>query len=549
MAPERNPSETTPLLVSGNGTATTGAIDIPHEELAEPRQDEDDQVKQPFQDTQTQLKYVVPAISLGVFMSAADQTIIMASYGQIGSDLNALNLTSWIATSYFLTLTSFQPLYGKLSDIFGRKPCLLFAYAIFGLGNLGCGLSRNINELIAARVLQGIGGGGMTTVVSILMSDLVPLRDRGLWQGIINIAYATGSSTGAPLGGILADYIGWRWAFLAQFPVCIMAIISVSLMLKLPASENTHWKTKLKRIDFLGAIVLVGAVLGFLVGLDRGSNVSWTMPLTVISLGVSACLFILFILVETYVATEPFAPGHIIFNRTFFSLYCCNFFSFGGWLAILFYIPLYFQAVDGVSATIAGVRLLPSILAGASGSIFSGLIMRWTGKYYWLTLAAYSCLTSGCFLIYISSGGAMTSTIAMVIGMVMSAFGNGIGVTSTLVGLISNSTVEDQAVVTACSYLFRSMGSMIGVSLSSSVVQQLLRERLRSDLHDSKNIDEIVNGVRESLDYIKKLDPEIAKIVRNCYAWSTNKGFGFLTIVVFFAFFSACFIREANLKR
>ncbi|KAJ5646402.1 hypothetical protein N7490_002774 [Penicillium lividum] len=549
MAPERNPSETTPLLVSGNGTATTGAIDIPREELAEPRQDEDDQVKQPFQDAQTQLKYVVPAISLGVFMSAADQTIIMASYGQIGSDLNALNLTSWIATSYFLTLTSFQPLYGKLSDIFGRKPCLLFAYAIFGLGNLGCGLSRNINELIAARVLQGIGGGGMTTVVSILMSDLVPLRDRGLWQGIINIAYATGSSTGAPLGGILADYIGWRWAFLAQFPVCIMAIISVSFMLKLPASENTHWKTKLKRIDFLGAIVLVGAVLGFLVGLDRGSNVSWTMPLTVISLGVSACLFVLFILVETYVAAEPFAPGHIIFNRTFFSLYCCNFFSFGGWLAILFYIPLYFQAVDGVSATIAGVRLLPSILAGASGSIFSGLIMRWTGKYYWLTLAAYSCLTSGCFLIYISSGGAMTSTIAMVIGMVMSAFGNGIGVTSTLVGLISNSTVEDQAVVTACSYLFRSMGSMIGVSLSSSVVQQLLRERLRSDLHDSKNIDEIVNGVRGSLDYIKKLDPEIAKIVRNCYAWSTNKGFGFLTIVVFFAFFSACFIREANLKR
>jgi MFS family permease len=154
----------------------------------------------------------------------------MASYGQIGSDLKALNLTSWIATSYFLTLTSFQPLYGKLSDIFGRKPCLLFGYAVFGIGCLGCGLARNINQLIAARVcshivscldhvmltifeqvFQGIGGGGMTTVVSILMSDIVPLRDRGLWQGIINIIYATGAGTGAPLGGILADYIGWRW--------------------------------------------------------------------------------------------------------------------------------------------------------------------------------------------------------------------------------------------------------------------------------------------------------------------------------------------------
>ncbi|KAJ5928260.1 Major facilitator superfamily domain general substrate transporter [Penicillium verhagenii] len=549
MALERNPSETSPLLVPGSRDATTGAIDIPHEERAELSEEDDDLAKEPFQDANNQLKYLVPAVSLGIFMSAADQTIIMASYGQIGSDLKALNLTSWIATSYFLTLTSFQPLFGKLSDIFGRKGCLLTAYVIFGMGNLGCGLARNINELIAARVIQGIGGGGMTTVVSILMSDLVPLRDRGLWQGILNLAYATGSSAGAPLGGILADYIGWRWAFLSQFPLCIMAIIAVSLVLKLPARENTHWKTKLKRVDFLGAVVLVGAVLGFLIGLDRGSNVSWTMPLTIISLSVSAFLFIVFILVERHLAVEPFAPSHIIFNRTFFSLYCCNFFSFGGWLAALFYIPLYFQAVDGVSATVAGVRLLPSIVSGATGSILAGLIMRWTGKYYWLTLAAYACLTSGCTLIYLSSGGIMTSTVCMIIGMVMSSFGNGIGVTTTLIGLISNSSVEDQAVVTACSYLFRSLGSVIGVSLSSSVVQQLLRERLRSDLHDSKNIDEIVNGVRESLNYIKRLDPDIAKIVRNCYAWSTNKGFGLLAIVVFFAFFSACFIHEAKLKR
>lgn len=398
----------------------------------------------------------------------------MASYGQIGSDLKALNLTSWIATSYFLTLTSFQPLYGKLSDIFGRKACLLFAYAVFGTGCLFCGLARNINELIAARVccnriilllfmtdvadipqqvFQGIGGGGMTTVVSILMSDIVPLRDRGLWQGIINIIYATGSGTGAPLGGILADYIGWRWyetldlrianciltqlkrAFLAQFPMCILAFTAVSFMLKLPARENTHWKDKLRRIDFLGAIVLVGAVLGFLLGLDRGSNVSWKLPLTIASLSVSVVLFVLFVLVEVYFAAEPFAPGHIIFNRTFFALYGCNFFSFGGWLAALFYIPLYFQAVDGVSATVAGVRLLPSILAGVTGSLFAGVVMKRTGKYYWLTIAAYACLTAGCFAIFLFSGGAMTSLIPMIIGMAVAAFGNGIGVTSTLIGL------------------------------------------------------------------------------------------------------------------
>ena len=143
-------------------------------------------------DVKRRLKYILPAVGIGIFLAAADQTIIVSCYGKIGSDLEALNKSSWIATSYFLTLTSFQPLYGKISDIFGRKEALLFAYTIFGLGCLLCGLARTMDELIAARAFAGIGGGGMTTVVSILMSDIVPLRERGTWQGIINIIYASG---------------------------------------------------------------------------------------------------------------------------------------------------------------------------------------------------------------------------------------------------------------------------------------------------------------------------------------------------------------------
>ncbi|PYH98180.1 MFS multidrug transporter [Aspergillus ellipticus CBS 707.79] len=550
MPPERSPTETSPLLGPQSNGPTTGAIpnlgqqDVEAGEAPESQEEQDKDVS----NNRNNLRYILPAISIGIFLSAADQTIIMASYGQIGSDLEALNLTSWIATSYFLTLTSFQPLYGKLSDIFGRKGCLLFAYAIFGVGCLFCGVAQNIHQLIAARVFQGIGGGGMTTVVSILMSDIVPLRDRGVWQGVINIIYATGSGTGAPLGGILADYIGWRWAFIAQVPFCILAFIAVSVMLDLPTKSDSHWKTKLRRIDFPGAIVLVGAVFGFLLGLDRGSNVSWTMPTTIISLSVSAALFALFIVVEVFYASEPFAPGHIIFNRTFFAAYACNFFSFGGWLAGLFYIPLYFQAVDGVSATIAGVRLLPSIFAGVSGSLFAGYIMKWTGKFYWLTVLAYTGLTVGLTAIFLASGGVTQNTLFMVLGMVVCAFGNGIGVTSTLISLISNSTQEDQAVVTACSYLFRSLGSVIGLSLSSTVVQQILRDRLHYALRDSKDIDQIVEGVRQSLDFIKTLDPAVAKVVRSCYEYATNKGFSFMIGIVFFAVVSSLFIREKRLK-
>jgi len=273
------------------------------------------------------MKYILPALAVGIFLAAADQTIIVSSYGKIGSEFEALNLASWIATSYFLTLTSFQPLYGKLSDIFGRKACLLFAYFVFGVGCILCGLAQNMLQLIGARAFAGIGGGGMTTVVSILLSDVVPLRERGKWQGYLNIIFATGASTGAPLGGVLADYVGWRWAFLAQGPLCLVAFLATYLALQLPQKDDTHWKEKLRRVDFLGAAILISAVFLLLLAMDRGSNVSWKSMLTIISISVSLPLFLVFMLVEMKVAREPFAPGHIIFSRSMVACYLCNFFS------------------------------------------------------------------------------------------------------------------------------------------------------------------------------------------------------------------------------
>jgi MFS family permease len=146
---------------------------------------------------------------------------------------------------------------------------------VFGLGSTLCGLARNIEELIAARALAGIGGSGMTTITSILLSDVVSLRDRGTWQGYVNIIYAFGAGAGAPIGGLLADNIGWRWAFLAQGPMCLVAVAAVALVLHLPKTDHSNWVQKLMKIDFLGAIVLLGAVTGVLVGLDHGSNVAW----------------------------------------------------------------------------------------------------------------------------------------------------------------------------------------------------------------------------------------------------------------------------------
>ncbi|KAK4547157.1 hypothetical protein LTR36_001378 [Oleoguttula mirabilis] len=498
-----------------------------------------------------QLKYIIPALAIGVFMAAADQTIIVTSYGKIGSELKALNRTSWIATAYFLTLTSFQPLYGKLSDIFGRKACLLFAYTIFGIGCLCCGLAQNMSQLIAARAFAGIGGGGMTTVVSILLSDVVPLRERGQWQGYLNVIYAAGSSSGAPFGGMLADTIGWRWSFLIQAPLCLAAFGAVFFALHLPKRDDVHWRKKLGRVDFLGAAVLISAVFTLLLALDRGSNVSWTATITVVSIAICIPLFALFVLVETKVAREPCAPGHIIFNRTMFACYLCYFFSIAGWLAALFYLPLYFQVVEGLSATGAGVRLIPSIISGVAGSLAGGYYMRKTGKYYWLTVVAYAFFLVGMTIILLCSGAVVHSTVGIILAMSLSGFSSGIGGTSALIALLANASREDQAVATACSYLFKSLGSVFGISMSATLANQALKSSLASELPSlglsKEEALQIAEMVRQSLENLRGLAPDVRAIVVDAYAKSTTAAQGCGLGLVAGAAISAWFISEKAL--
>ena len=552
--PHAEASESSPLLDSAgaqdsrndkhltrqddNGTPVEAAKKVNDEE----RQEEETRASQytGMPDVKKKLRYIVPAIGIGIFLAAADQTIIVSCYGKIGSDLRALNKTSWISTAYFLTLTSFQPLYGKLSDIFGRKSALLFAYTIFGLGCLLCGLAATMDQLIAARAFAGIGGGGMTTVVSILMNDIVPLRERGTWQGLMNISFASGSACGAVLGGIFADYWSWRWAFLVQAPLCALAIIGVIFTLKLPQKEVVDWKTKFARIDFQGSTALVLAVFALLLGLDRGSNDAWSNPISIVSLCLLFPLSAMFIIVEFKFADEPIAPKRIIFERSLIACYLCNFFAFASWMAILFYLPLFFQAVDELSSSQAGIRLLPAIVFSLTGSLSGGLIMQKTGKYYWLTVSAYLIAALGVIPVLLYTGFVTNNIYGISVGLALSGFGNGIGVTSTLIGLIANASPEDQAIATACSYLFRSLGSVVGLSLAAGVIQQSLKMQLQASFGRGNKVDDIVRNVRESLEFVKSLDPTVQKIVRDCYGTALRHGFIFMLSLVIGAAISSC---------
>ncbi|EHK24629.1 uncharacterized protein TRIVIDRAFT_61412 [Trichoderma virens Gv29-8] len=532
------PTETSPLLsqpgprngVLGNGNdVEDGSVE------ARPK-------KHPMAD---KMHILLPAIGVGVYLVAVDQLLAVATYAKIGSELNALNNTSWIATAYFLTLTSFQPLYGKLSDIFGRKACLLFAYAVFGIGCLGCGLAQSMTQLCVARAIAGIGGGGMSSVVSILLSDIVPLQERGVWQGYINVVYAAGTSTGGPLGGLFADSLGWRWSFMIQAPLCLVAWVSVYFILDLEPPSKDHWVAKVRQIDFLGAFTLVLAVVSLLTGLDSGPNLGWSHRVTIISLSLTPILFSLFLFVEMKIAKHPFAPGHIILSPDLLPCYIVNMFGMAGEMGVMFFVPLYFQAVEGLSATASGSLLVPATIAGVMASLAGGWVIKRTGKFYWPTVISYGILFFSMVPLIVSVW--FRSLVGSNTAFVLSAIGNGGGITTILIALLANAATEDTAVAIACSYLFRSLGSSVGVGASSAVLQQVLRTQLASRIGDDAG--QIEEKVRQSLDAIKELPPLVAEQVRSSYQIATIGSFVPSILFGLVCFTATFWVREKSLKR
>ncbi|KAF9558590.1 member of the major facilitator superfamily, partial [Agrocybe pediades] len=497
---------------------------------------------QPKPRKKSHLTFVIP-MAVGIFLGAMDQTIVVSSYASIGSDLKQLQNTSWIATSYLLTITSVQPLYGKLSDIFGRKACLLFAYVVFAIGCLLCGLSQNMTQLIASRAIAGVGGGGMQTVVSIIMSDVVPLRERGTWQGVLNIVFATGNSVGASLGGYLADTIGWRWSFLIQVPITIVAIVAVSFSLHLPQRETGDFKTKLKRVDYGGAVTLILTVFFLLYGLDRGGNIAWKDRYTIGSFIGFGIFAILFTFIEMEFAAEPFAPKRIIVNRSLIASYLANFFAIAGAFTQLFHFALYLQAVQGKSASEAGLYLIVAVIGGLTGSLSGGLIIQATGKFYRITVLGALGLLIGTVMVTLTSGILVACVAGLTIGLVISSVGNGSLITTSLISLIANAGQADQAIATAVSYLFRSLGSVVGLSIGSTLVQSTLRSSLHRRL-SGENTEEIIRNVRESLKYLEKLDPATRAVVVGSYEDAIHNTFWFSVIMAACAFLSSLFIKE-----
>ncbi|TDZ58615.1 putative transporter [Colletotrichum trifolii] len=475
--------------------------------------------------------FIFAEILLTYFIACFDGTIMASSHPVITSYFHASNSASWLSTAFLLTSSAFQPLLGRLSDSIGRKPPYVATMVIFCLATVWCALAQSMTSFILARAACGLGAGGMMTLGSIIVSDLVPIEDRGAYQSYINMIYGVGSALGAALGGAMADHLGWRWEFGIQVPplviCCIIAVIAVPHDLGLTGKRETFMEA-LRAFDFKGSILLTTAITFFVLGLNLGGNVlPWSHPLVVASLAIFAVSFPVFLYVES-LATRPIMPLHLVRHAPRANIIFSNFFAALLSNAILFNIPLFFQAVLLTSATSSGLRLvLPSLVSSITGAA-TGFLITATRRLKWPPLSGASALLLGCLCLTLMRRG--WPSYAYLLCLVPSAVGQGFQFPGSFMAVLAASPQREQAVVTSTLILWRSLGMVLGVASSSLVVQNALVGYL-DDLVAGPSKDDVIRRVRESVDEVARLPDLYRDQVVESYAAALRLTFALCTII------------------
>ncbi|KAJ7684305.1 MFS general substrate transporter [Mycena polygramma] len=469
----------------------------------------------------------------------------------MGSDFESMQLSSWIGTAYLLSLCAFTPLYGRLANILGRRPSILIAGTLFGLGTILCGFTQNMCVwLVACRAIAGIGGSGMTVVGSVVMSDSVPLKSRGLYQGFANLLFGLGGAVGAPLGGWLGDTIDWRAAFLGQSPFLILGLLLLYLKVQEPplvlAAAGTSILAKLKRIDYAGSASLVLALLAFLIGMHNKTAAGhpWVDPYVWAFLASAAVLACVFIVVELKFASEPVMPISMLKRRTPGFVALNNFLIAVVTFSTVYNVPLYFTAARLRSSTDAGAHLIPNSVAIAVGSLFAGWYMRWTGRYW--TLQAVTSLCIVATNVILASWNPDTPEWVLYTALIPNGFGFAATLTTTLIALIASVPRDDIPLATGLSYLFRTMGQVLGVSLSAALTQSLLARNLRARI-TGDGADKIIAKILASTAYIHTLSPDLQAKASASWAAALRIVFYCQIVVATALFLSALPIEEYSL--
>ncbi|WP_432834472.1 MDR family MFS transporter [Dactylosporangium sp. CA-092794] len=417
-----------------------------------------------------QILLLMGGLMTGMLLAALDQTIVGTALPTIVGDLGGLDHYSWVVTAYLLASTASTPLYGKISDLYGRRPVLLFAIATFLAGSLLAGLSQNMPELIATRALQGIGAGGLMTLAFTIVSDVVAPRERARYQGLFGAVFGISSVAGPLVGGYFAEN-DWRWIFYINVPLAIFALFVCARVLRLvPHTRREH------RVDYLGATLMVAGCSALLLALSWGGNeYAWNSVTILGLLAAFAVLAVAFVAVEGR-ADEPILPLRL-FRRPTFSLsnvatFILGFAMFGS----IIYVPLYLQIVKGATPTRSGLLMLPMMAGVIVTSIVSGRVIARLGRYKWFPVAGTIIMAAG-LLLFTSL---QVDTPLWQAFIYMTAIGVGLGMAmQPLILAVQNSLeLRDMGAGTSAATFFRSLGGSVGVAALGAVMNNQLAKQM-----------------------------------------------------------------------
>lgn len=420
--------------------------------------------------THRQILVIMSGLMLGMLLAALDQTIVTTALTTISRDFHRPDLYSWVVTSYLLTSTVTTPLYGKISDLFGRKRIFQFAIVLFLAGSALSGLSGSMYQLIAFRGIQGLGAGGLMALALSIVGDVIPPRERGRYQGYFGGVFGAASVLGPLIGGFLVDEASWRWVFYVNVPIGVVALVVINRVLHL------DHQPKRAQIDWGGAVLLVAGVALFLVGVQTaGEQRAITTTATVYG-AVGLVLVGVFLWWEASHAAEPILPLRLFRNPVFSVALALTLLTGAIMLGAIIFLPQYMQSVRGVSPTMSGLRLLPMLAGMLLTSIVSGRIMTRTGRYKAFIVAGNGVLAVGISLFSLVT---VTTNFWVFSGMLFVAgFGLGLFMQMLVVAVQNGVPPSEMGVGTSAVMFFRTLGGAIGASVLGAILIESERNAL-----------------------------------------------------------------------
>jgi EmrB/QacA subfamily drug resistance transporter len=488
-----------------------------------------------------QLVWLLAGLMMGLFLSATEQSVIATALPTMAGDLGGASKLAWVVSSYLLSSTIVTPLYGKLSDLFGRKIVYQTAIVSFMGGSLLCGIAQDMNQLVAARAVQGCGGGGLMSLAFVILGDVLSPRERGRYMGVFTGVFAFSSVTGPLWGGLLVDTVGWRWIFLVMLPLGTIALVVTSIGLRLPFLKRR------RPIDWSGAALLVAASTALLlVPIWGGETYGWTSA-PVLGAGVIGVLLSVALVLQERRAVEPILPLRLFRDRTVSTIFVMSFGQMFGLIAVATFLPLFLQVATGASATRSGLEMVPQSLAISGTATLAGFLVSRFGRYKWTLVTGPLFAAAGVLLL--STIDRHTTTVGLAPFLVVMGFGVGLAFPNMTIAVQNAVDMADLGVATSTANFFRSMGSAFGAAVMGALLNARLDRTLNQHVPAAR-LEEVggAEGLIRSPKVVRELPEDLHEAVIGAVTDSVTAVLRWCTPIFVVMFALALLVREKPLR-